>query len=84
MKLTDLIKENIALIGLGSENYALLKFLATKKINSPITIFSFHSRKSMEITHPELKQWSHITWKISTPTIQQLKKFTIISNNIYV
>ena len=78
MKLTDLIKENIALIGLGSENYALLKFLATKKINSPITIFSFHSRKSMEITHPELKQWSHITWKISTPTIQQLKKFTII------
>ncbi len=78
MKITDISKEQLALVGLGSENYALLKFLITKKIYSPVTIFSFHSRKSIEITYPKLKQWSHITWKTSKPNIQQLKKFTVI------
>lgn len=78
MKLTELARENIAVVGLGSENFALLHFLHSKGYTFPITIFAFQSRSEMENQYPALKKWKHITWIVSKPNFNQLKKFNLI------
>jgi UDP-N-acetylmuramoylalanine--D-glutamate ligase len=78
MKITDLKKETIALVGLGPENYSLIEFLIHTKEIYPLTIFALQSRGDMEQQYPKLKNWKHITWNISKPTFNNLKKFSLI------
>ncbi len=78
MKIAELVKERIAVVGLGSENFALLNFLYSKGYTFPITIFAFQSRQEMEKHYPALKKWKHISWVISKPNFRQFKKFSLI------
>jgi UDP-N-acetylmuramoylalanine--D-glutamate ligase len=78
MRLTELAKDNIAVIGLGSENFALLNFLFSKGYTFQITIFAFQSREEMQNQYPVLKKWKHITWIVSKPNIKQLQKYSLI------
>jgi len=78
MTIKEITKETIAVVGLGSENFALLNFLFTKKIIFPITIFAFQGRQEIERHYPELEKWNHITWVISKPSFIRLKKFSLI------
>lgn len=78
MKIAELAKEKIAVVGLGSENFALLNFLYSKGYTFPITIFAFQSRQEMEKYYPALKKWKHITWIISKPNFNQLKNYSLV------
>lgn len=78
MKLAELGKEKIAVVGLGSENFALLNFLYLKGYRFPVTIFAFQNRKIMEKQYPTLKTWKHINWIVSKPNFKQLKKYNLI------
>lgn len=78
MRLTDLATENIAVVGLGSENFALLNFIYSKGTAFPITIFAFQSRTEMKKQYPALKNWRDITWIVSKPNFKQLKKYSLI------
>lgn len=78
MTIQKIKEETIAIVGLGSENFALLNFLFTKKVIFPITIFAFQGRQEIERHYPELKKWNHITWVISKPSFNRLKKYSLI------
>ena len=78
MKIAVLANEKIAVVGLGSENFALLNFLASKGYTFPVTIFAFQSREEMEKHYHPLKKWEHITWIISKPNFNQLKNYSLV------
>ncbi len=78
MNITDLKKEQIILVGLGSENYALIDYLKTKNFRRPLTIISFSSRLESEKIYPKLKKWKNITWIKGQPNFKQLKKYSLI------
>jgi UDP-N-acetylmuramoylalanine--D-glutamate ligase len=78
MKIAELAKQRIAVVGLGSENFALLNFIYSKNYTFPITIFAFQSRQEMEKHYPSLKKWKHISWVISKPNFKQLKSYSLV------
>ncbi len=78
MKIAELAKQRIAMVGLGSENFALLNFIYSKDYTFPITIFAFQSRLEMEKQYPVLKSWTQITWIVSKPNFKQLKNYTLV------
>jgi len=78
MTLKQLNKETIALIGFGSEHYAMLDYLFSKHITAPITVFEMKSRRIIEKRYPKLKQWKQIDWQKDTRDLETLKLFSLI------
>ncbi|MCK5416744.1 UDP-N-acetylmuramoyl-L-alanine--D-glutamate ligase [Candidatus Parcubacteria bacterium] len=77
MTLKSLKNKKIAFLGLGVENYALIEFLLSKKINCKITVCNLNDpfKTSRGV---ELKQHNTITWKCGKNYDKNLEKFDII------
>lgn len=74
----ELGKHSIILIGLGSENYALLSYLKERGVKIRPTVLSIASRSIMEKQYPALKKWKHIKWQTGKPSWSQLKTYSLI------
>jgi UDP-N-acetylmuramoylalanine--D-glutamate ligase len=78
MKIPDLNKQNIACLGLGSENYAMLEYIMKHGFKKPLTIFEFKKRSEFEKRYPQLKNWKHISWQTGKQDFKNLKKFSLL------
>lgn len=64
MKLKDLYKKNIFILGLGIENYWLVKFLLKEKIDCQIYICDARSSKVLGEKYVELSKKKNIFWQL--------------------
>lgn len=78
MSFASLQKEKIILVGLGSENYAWLKYIEKQHTDLDLTVLSFHSRAEMTNMYPEIKAWTSLKWRMTKPTITELTQGTLI------
>jgi len=69
--------KKVALLGLGLENEALVRFLLKKKINCPITICDERSRADLGERYTGLKGKS-VTWKLGSAAVAHLEGFDIL------
>ncbi len=75
---TTLKNKKIALLGLGIENYFLLKFLLKKKIKSQITICDAKTQKQIKNKLKEFAGNSQICWQLGANYNKNLTNFDII------
>lgn len=78
MNLTKLKNKNIALLGLGMENYALIKFLLNKKIDCHLTICDRRNRAALGEKFKELKKFNHVTWQLGKKFKDNLDSYDIL------
>lgn len=74
----DLNKRNIAFLGLGIENLALIKFLLRKKINCQITICDFKNEKELKEKTKSLQTRTNVHWKLGKDANKDLSGFDIL------
>lgn len=65
MKIQELAAKKIAVLGLGVENYALLRYLESQKIKADITVYEKADAKRLGERYLKLKKAKNITWKLS-------------------
>ncbi len=78
MTLKDLNNKKIAMLGLGAENYALLKFLLAKKINCQITICDQRSIKALADKFTELNKHANIFWQLEKKFKANLGRYDLL------
>jgi len=76
MSLKDLKNKKIAILGLGIENYALVKFLSAKKINCEITVCD--SRNKKELGERYVKLARKIKWRLGENYDKELYRYNVI------
>lgn len=76
MKLPDLNNKKIALLGLGAENYSLLKFLFKKKVQAEFTIHDMRDKAALGEKYEELR--NKVNWVFGPTANQGLYKFDIL------
>ncbi len=74
--LKKLRNKKIAILGLGIENYALVKFLLAKKINCGITVCDSRDKEKLGDRYKELK--NSVGWKLGNNYNKGLKKYDIV------
>ncbi|MFH1232419.1 MAG: Mur ligase family protein, partial [Patescibacteria group bacterium] len=78
-ELKKLYNKKIALLGLGIENYALVKYVLDKKINCEITICDARNEKELNEKYKELnKKNKKINWQLGKNYNKNLEKFDIL------
>lgn len=77
MKLTELKKKKIAILGLGVENYFLLKYLLKKKVQCEITICDLRSKEQLGDKYLEFSRLG-IQWKLEGDFNRNLTVFDIL------
>ena len=80
MNLNSLKNKKICILGLGIENYTLVKFLLAKKINCETTICDNRSKKELGERYKELETHNNasVRWKLGKNYDKGLKKYDII------
>jgi len=76
MKITDLNNKKIALLGLGADNYAMLKFLFGKVKGAEFTICDKRSKKELGNKYKELKK--KVTWILGPAYNKKLYQYDIL------
>ena len=77
MKLPDLQHKKIAIIGLGLENYALIKWLLAKKIDCQLVIFEKKDQAKI-VYYSELSKFKNIDWQLGKYYPRDLTVFDLI------
>ncbi|MFH1772746.1 MAG: UDP-N-acetylmuramoyl-L-alanine--D-glutamate ligase [Patescibacteria group bacterium] len=77
-ELKKLFNKRIAILGLGIENYALIKYVLNKKIDCVITICDIRSKEELGEKYEKLKKYKNIIWKIGKNYNKNLEKFDIL------
>jgi UDP-N-acetylmuramoylalanine--D-glutamate ligase len=78
MTLKYLQNKKIAMLGLGIENYALIKFLLKKKIKVKITVCDQRSEKELGDKFLELNKFKNISWRLGDGFNKNLFEFDIL------
>ena len=78
MNLSILKNKNIAFLGLGIENLALIKYLLRKKINCQITICDFKNEKELGKRFNVLRARRNIHWKLGKDANKNLSGFDFL------
>ena len=78
MNLSILKNKNIALLGLGIENLALIKYLLRKKINCQITICDFKNEKELGEKFSALQTRKNIHWRLGKDANKNLSGFDFL------
>ncbi|MBU1663303.1 hypothetical protein KKE25_01800, partial [Patescibacteria group bacterium] len=75
-ELKKLQNKKIAILGLGLENLALVKYILNKKINCEITVCDSRGRKELDEKYKELnKKGSNIKWQLGKNYNKNFYKF---------
>jgi len=77
MKLNQLNNKKIALLGLGIENQALLKYLIKKKVKAEITVCDARSKINQSVAIPRSKTVK-LAWKLGRKFNEGLEAFDIL------
>lgn len=78
MTLNHLSGKHIAILGLGIENYALVKFLLKHKVRCRITVCDARTADLPKEKHDKLKHRSNISWQLGNSYNKGLDKFDIL------
>lgn len=81
MTLKDLKNKRLAIIGLGIENYALLKYLAKKQVDCQITICEANDKSLLIAKYPDLNKIiknKNIAWQLGKDHYKDLSTFDLI------
>jgi len=78
MKLNDLQNKKIGILGLGIENYALVKFLLKNKIKAEITVCDARAPERLGDKFVELIRRKNIKWQLGKSYNRNLYKFDIL------
>lgn len=78
MNLSILKNKNIAFLGLGIENLALIKYLLNKKMNCQMTICDFKDEASLGEKFLSLKAKKNVHWKLGKEANNNLSGFDIL------
>ncbi|MFH1412703.1 MAG: UDP-N-acetylmuramoyl-L-alanine--D-glutamate ligase [bacterium] len=71
--------KKIAILGLGIENYALIKYLVKKNIKCNITICESHNKSELFDKYDDLKKITkHISWRLGKSHYKNLSDFDLI------
>ncbi len=70
--------KKIALLGLGLDNYALLKFITKHDKKLPITVLDPHDKKTLIKKFPDLKKYKNISYNSAKQNISLYKHYDII------
>lgn len=73
--------KKIAILGLGIENYSLVRYLLNKKINAYITICDNRSVEELGEKYEYLKDRQAIAWKLGKYAGKNLDGFDIVSRS---
>ncbi|MBU4216641.1 UDP-N-acetylmuramoyl-L-alanine--D-glutamate ligase [Candidatus Parcubacteria bacterium] len=77
MKLNELKKKKIAILGLGVENYFLIKYLLKEKVECEITICDLRSEKQLGEKYLEFSKLG-VQWKLEAEFNRNLGVFNIL------
>jgi len=77
MKLNNLKKKKIAILGLGVENYFLVKYLLKNKLECEITICDLRNREELGDKYLEFSK-NGVQWKLEADFNQNLGVFDIL------
>ena len=77
MKLTDLKKQNIILLGLGTENFFLLLWLREQGLTQSITIWDTLPKEKLGERYKFLVLDKNLTWILNKP-LPKLKPYSLI------
>jgi len=77
MKLTDLKNKKIAILGLGVENYFLVKYLLRNKIQCEITICDLRNKEQLGAKYIEFSKLG-VQWKLEADFNRDLGVFDIL------
>ncbi|MFH0950852.1 MAG: UDP-N-acetylmuramoyl-L-alanine--D-glutamate ligase [bacterium] len=77
MVIKELNNKKIAIIGLGIENYALIKHLLNRKVACQLVIFETKIRQEIE-QYRELAKHKNITWRLGQCYAKDLSEFDLI------
>jgi len=77
MTLKNLANKKIALLGLGVENYALLKFLLAKKVVCQVVIYEKKQKEEIK-QYLELSKFKNVSWSLGEYYAKDLSGFNII------
>jgi UDP-N-acetylmuramoylalanine--D-glutamate ligase len=78
MDLVALKNKKVVFLGLGIENYALIKYLLKKKVPCTITVCDLRSEKELGEKYNALKIRKNIHWKLGASANRGLDSFDII------
>jgi UDP-N-acetylmuramoylalanine--D-glutamate ligase len=76
--LEKLSGRNIGILGLGIENFALVKFLLSKKVDCHITICDERNSKKLGERYEVLRRRKQISWKIGPKANRDLHGFDLL------
>lgn len=78
MSIKDLQNKRIALLGLGVENLAMLRFLLTKKVECEFVICDARSRQELGERFDEFDEIMRVSWKLGQEFNKNLGEFDIL------
>jgi UDP-N-acetylmuramoylalanine--D-glutamate ligase len=78
MTLDNLQNKKIALLGLGVENYALLKFLLAKKVKAHFIICDQRSPKLLGDKFKELNRFDNVVWQLGKEFNKKLSRYDVL------
>lgn len=78
MKLAKLSTLKIAALGLGIENFALLRYLESKKIKADITIYEAADEARLGERYKKLRRSNNISWQLNWPDYQKISGYDLI------
>ncbi len=74
----DIQNKQIALLGLGLDNYSLLKFITKHDKELPITVLDPHDQKTLIKKFPDLKKYTEVKYNNSKQNFNLYKQYDII------
>lgn len=78
MNLKNLENKKIALLGLGLENYALLKFLLFKKVKAHFIVCDKRGADVLGEKFEELNRFNNVVWQLGPDFQQKLDRYDIL------
>lgn len=78
MTFKSLQNKKIAFLGLGVENYHLLKWFLKHHLKAELTICNFGTREELYLKYPELKNNSRLNWRVGKDHQNGLADFDIL------
>lgn len=78
MNKTTLHDKHLAILGLGMENYWLVKWLVRHKIHCQITVCDQRSIEALDKKFIELNKYKNITWQLGSDYNKNLDRYGIL------
>jgi UDP-N-acetylmuramoylalanine--D-glutamate ligase len=75
---TKFTNKKVGILGLGIENYALIKFLITQRIKCKITICDSRNYEELIVKYKFLANKKGISWKLGVDEIKRLDGFDVL------